>query len=325
MTTMRIGPAVAAIALIGSLVAAPPRLRLSTTTSTESSGLLDVLLPPFEKKCACHVDVIAVGTGKALRLGEAGDVDVVLVHARALEDRFMADGFGVNRRDVMYNDFVIIGPAADPAHVGHTKTAAEAFKSIALAQAPFISRGDESGTYEKEKEIWQAAGIKPQGRWYRSVGQGMAEAIIMATEVGGYTIADRATYAALKRGKTDLKVLFEGDKGLFNPYGVIAVNPKRFPQVRFDLATMFIEFITGSQGRALISGYRIGGGARLLPLRKQVANELYRGIAAKSRVAYPLRFARCFFRGWDVAGCRCLLGCVCISLGNSRGHRHRCG
>jgi tungstate transport system substrate-binding protein len=254
---------VLAIALIGSLAAAPPRLRLSTTTSTENSGLLNVLVPPFETKCSCHVDVIAVGTGKALKLGEAGDADVVLVHARALEDRFMAAGFGVNRRDVMYNDFVIIGPADDPAHIARAKTAAEAFQSIARAQAPFISRGDESGTYEKEKEIWQSAGIdpsnRPQGRWYRSVGQGMAEAITMATEVRAYTISDRATYIALKHGKTDLKILFEGEKGLFNPYGVIAVNPKRFPQVRFDLATMFIDFITGREGQALISGYRVGG------------------------------------------------------------------
>ncbi len=218
-----------------------------------------MLLHPFETKCACHVDVIAVGTGKALKLGEAGDADVVLVHARALEDRFMADGFGVNRRDVMYNDFVIIGPADDPAHIARAKTSADAFQSIARTQAPFISRGDESGTYEKEQEIWLSAALRPQGRWYRSVGQGMAEAITMATEVRAYTISDRATFIALRHGKTDLKILFEGEKGLFNPYGVIAVNPKKFPQVRFDLATMFIDFITGREGQSLISGYRVGG------------------------------------------------------------------
>jgi tungstate transport system substrate-binding protein len=256
---MRIGPVILAMALVGSLVAAQPRLRLSTTTSTENSGLLDVLLPPFEKKCGCHVDVIAVGTGKALKLGEAGDVDVVLVHARSLEDRFMAEGFGVNRRDVMYNDFVIIGPANDPAHIGRSRTAAEAFKAIALTGTPFISRGDESGTHEKEKEIWQASGITPQGRWYRSVGQGMGEAITMATEVRAYTLSDRGTYIAFKHGKTDLKILFEGERGLFNPYGVIAVNPKKFPGVRFDLATEFVDFITGHDGQAVISGYRVAG------------------------------------------------------------------
>lgn len=173
--------------------------------------MLGVLLPPFEKKCGCQVDVIAVGTGKALKLGEAGDVDAVLVHARALEDRFVADGFGVNRRDVMYNDFVIIGPERDPADIRHAKTAADAFKRIALAQLPFISRGDESGTHEKELEIWRTAGINPQGRWYRSVGQGMGEAIIMATEMRGYTISDRGTYIVFKHGKTDLKILFEGE------------------------------------------------------------------------------------------------------------------
>jgi tungstate transport system substrate-binding protein len=256
---MRIEPAIVMVALIGPLGAAPPRLRLSTTTSTENSGLLSVLLPPFQKKCSCQVDVIAVGTGKALKLGEAGDVDVVLVHARPLEDRFVADGFGVDRRDVMYNDFVIIGPEHDPADVRHAKTAAEAFKRIALAQIPFISRGDESGTQEKEMEIWRAAGIDPRGRWYRSMGQGMGEAIMMATELRGYAIADRGTYIAFKHGKTDLKILFEGEPGLFNPYGVIAVNPKRVPKVQFDLAKMFIDFLTGREGQALIAGYRVGG------------------------------------------------------------------
>src|ERR1035437_6934339 len=168
-----------ALLLACSFAAAQERLRMSTTTSTENTGLLNVLLPPFEKECRCKVDVIAVGTGKALKLGEAGDVDVVLVHARPLEDRFVADGFGVNRRYVMYNDFVIIGPEHDPADVRRATTAADAFKRIALAQIPFIARGNESGTQEKEMEIWRAAGIEPRGRWYRSMGQGMGEAIMM--------------------------------------------------------------------------------------------------------------------------------------------------
>lgn len=251
--------AVLLVAVLASSGATAPRLRLSTTTSTENSGLLAVLLPPFEKECGCHVDVIAVGTGKALKLGETGDVDVALVHARPLEDRFVANGFGVGRRDVMYNDFVIIGPAQDPAGVGRAKTAAQAFQRIAARQSPFISRGDESGTHEKELEIWHAAGISPSGGWYRSMGQGMGEAIMMATEVQGYALSDRGTYIAFKQGKTDLKVLFQGEARLFNPYGVIAVNPKRYPQVRFDLAMKFIKFLTGAEGRSLIAGYRVGG------------------------------------------------------------------
>jgi tungstate transport system substrate-binding protein len=248
-----------ALFLACSFAAAQERLRMSTTTSTENTGLLNVLLPPFEKVCGCKVDVIAVGTGKALKLGEAGDVDVVLVHARSLEDKFVASGFGVNRRDVMYNDFVIIGPANDPAHVKSAKTAADALKGIAAAQAVFISRGDESGTHVKEKEIWATAGITPAGRWYRSIGQGMGEVIIMATEERAYALSDRGTYNAFANGKTNLAILFEGEKGLFNPYGVIAVNPKRFPHVKYALAMKFVDFITGPTGQAIIGQYQVAG------------------------------------------------------------------
>jgi tungstate transport system substrate-binding protein len=266
------------VAILCSVVPAQERLKMSTTTSTENSGLLKVLLPPFEKNCNCKVDVIAVGTGKALKLGEAGDVDVVLVHARALEDKFMAEGFGVNRRDVMYNDFVVIGPANDPAGVKHAGTAADAFKRIATTQSIFISRGDESGTHQKEKEIWAASAITPAGRWYRSAGQGMGEVINMATELRGYTLADRGTYNAFRHGKTDLVLLFEGprkkpgtrltvaqvtaltgQKGLFNPYGVIAVNPKRFPHVKYALAMKFVEYVTGAEGQRIIANYQVEG------------------------------------------------------------------
>jgi tungstate transport system substrate-binding protein len=238
---------------------AQTRLRMSTTTSTEASGLLKVLLPPFEKECNCKVDVISVGTGKALKLGEAGDVDVVLVHARKLEDKFVADGYGVDRRDVMYNDFVIIGPASDPAGVKQAKTAAEAFKLIAQKQATFVSRGDESGTYQKEKQIWQAAGITPSGRWYQSAGQGMGEVILMATQQKAYTLADRGTYNAMRHGKTDLVIVLEGEPGLINPYGVIAVNPQKFPHVKYDLAKQFIQYITGPEGQNIIKNYKVGG------------------------------------------------------------------
>ena len=254
-----------------------PRLRMSTTTSTENSGLLKVLLPPFENECNCKVDVISVGTGKALKLGESGDVDVLLVHARVLEDKFIASGFGVNRREVMYNDFVIVGPATDPADLKHAASAADAFRRIAAHGPVFISRGDGSGTEQKEKEIWAGAGIIPSGSWYRSAGQGMGEVLTMATELRAYTLADRGTYNAVRHGKTDLVILYQGAynpakklsvsqvlsmtgaNGLLNPYSVMAVNPKRFPHVRFDLATKFIDYITGPKGQQIIANYRVGG------------------------------------------------------------------
>lgn len=239
-------------------VRAEERLRMSTTTSTENSGLLSVLLPLFEKECGCKVDVIAVGTGKALKLGEAGDVDVVFVHARKLEDKFVANGFGVNRRDVMYNDFVLVGPPGDPAGVGKTQSATEAFRAISAKGSPFISRGDESGTHRKEKEIWASAGIAPKGAWYVEAGQGMGEVLTMATQKRGYALSDRGTYIAFRK-KTDLVVLRQGDANLWNPYGIIAVNPAKFPHAKYGLAMKLIAFVTGPEGQALISGYKVGG------------------------------------------------------------------
>jgi len=237
---------------------AEERLRMSTTTSTENSGLLAVLLPPFEKKAGCKVDVVAVGTGKALKLGEAGDVDVVFVHARALEDKFVANGFGVNRRDVMFNDFVVVGPPGDPAGVGKTQSALEAFRAISSKGSPFISRGDESGTHQKEKEIWASAGIVPKGAWYAEAGQGMGEVLTMAAQKRGYTLSDRGTYIAFRK-KTDLVVVRQGDKNLWNPYGIIAVNPKKHAHVKYDLAMKLVEFVSGPEGRSLIAGYKVDG------------------------------------------------------------------
>ncbi|NLV25133.1 MAG: solute-binding protein [Deltaproteobacteria bacterium] len=246
-------------ALAAPAAFAAVRLRLSTTTSTENSGLLKVLLPPFEKRYHCHVDVIAVGTGKALKHGEAGDVDVVLVHARQLEDKFVAEGFGVDRRDVMYNDFIILGPQEDPARITGVATAAEALAGIARHRAPFFSRGDESGTHQKERELWQASGIAPAGTWYVEAGQGMGEVIIMATEKRAYTLADRGTYNAFKKDKTDLVIVFDGEPGLFNPYGVIAVNPRRHPHVNYVLARHFIDYITGPEGQKIIENFKVDG------------------------------------------------------------------
>jgi len=234
------------------------RLRMSTTTSTENSGLLAVLLPPFEKRCGCKIDVVSVGTGKALKLGEVGDVDVVFVHARSLEDKFVANGYGVNRRDVMYNDFVLLGPPDDPAGVGKAKSAPDAFRAIAAKGSPFISRGDESGTHQKEKEVWASAGFVPRGAWYVEAGQGMGEVITMATENRGYTLSDRGTYIAFRK-KTDLVVLRQGDRNLWNPYGIIAVNPKKHVHVKYDLAMKLIDFVTGPEGQSLIAGFKVDG------------------------------------------------------------------
>lgn len=241
-----------------SPVAAAERLRLATTTSTEASGLLAVLLPPFEQANDCKVDVIAVGTGKALKLGESGDVDVVLVHARSLEDQFMANGYGSERRDVMYNDFVLLGPPHDPAGILGSSDPLAVMNNIAAATVAFVSRGDESGTHVRERHLWQTAGVVPQGHWYLEAGRGMGEVIIMANERHGYTLSDRGTYLAFK-DKIDLKVVFAGDQRMFNPYGVITVNPARHPHVKQVLAGKFLDFLTSQEGQGLINGFQMAG------------------------------------------------------------------
>ncbi len=230
------------------------RLVLATTTSTADSGLLDYLLPDFERRYNCKVDVVAVGSGQAIKTGQDGNCDVLLVHSRAAEDQFVADGYGVNRLDVMYNDFVLVGPAADPAGVKGLTNAAEALTKIAAAQARFISRGDESGTHVKEKAIWKAAGLTPEGPWYASAGQGMGAVLTMADEQQAYTLADRATYLA-QRSKLGLAILVEGDKALFNPYGVIAVNPARHPGVNADLAARFEAWLTSLETQQRIADF----------------------------------------------------------------------
>jgi len=235
-----------------------PRIRLATTTSTDNSGLLDVLLPAFERKHNIKVAVIAVGTGKAIKLAENGDVDVILVHAREAEEKFVADGYGVNRRDVMHNDFVILGPRADPAKIAGSKDAVRAFQAISGARALFVSRGDESGTHKKEKAIWKAAGIAPSGRGYLEAGQGMGATLTMADEKRAYVLADRATYIAF-RGKIGLKLLCEGDPRLPNSYGIIAVNPERHKHVRYAEAMKLIEFITSPEGQRIIADFRVEG------------------------------------------------------------------
>ena len=232
-------------------------LILATTTSTQDSGLLDYLLPEFESAYGATVSVVAVGTGQAIKLGEDGNADVLLVHARALEDAFMAAGHGSRREDVMYNDFVIVGPASDLAGVGGLTNATDAFTKIATSEGTFISREDQSGTYTKEQEIWQAAGIGPSGDWYISAGQGMGAVLTMADEKEAYTLSDRATYLAQTKQGLGLKLLVEGDPILFNPYGVIAVNPDKGPQINASLATTFIDWLVSEPTQELISQFGV--------------------------------------------------------------------
>jgi tungstate transport system substrate-binding protein len=237
---------------------ADEHIKLATTTSTENSGLLAELLPVFQEKSGIQVDVIAVGTGKAIAHGENGDVDLILVHARSREDAFVDDGFGVNRRDVMHNDFVLLGPADDPAGIKGETDAAEAFKAIAAVEGEFLSRGDDSGTHSKEKFLWSAAGITPGGIWYKETGQGMGSVLTMSSEVQAYTLTDRGTYLAMK-DKLELQVLVEGDSRLFNPYGIIAINPEKHSHINYPGAMEFITFLTSPEGQSIINRFKKNG------------------------------------------------------------------
>ena len=232
---------------------------LATTTSTFDSGLLTFLIPIFEKSNHVKVKIISVGTGQAITTGRKGDADVLLVHARAQEDLFMADGFGLFRKDVMYNDFIIVGPASDPAKIKGMTDAAAAFTKLAASGSTFISRGDNSGTNTKELSIWQSAGIKPAGKsWYLNAGQGMGEVLIMTDQKQAYTLTDRATYLAYQEGgKINLPILVQGSQGLLNPYGLMPVNPAKYPTVKVDLAIRFADFMTGLPGQELIKSFGV--------------------------------------------------------------------
>jgi tungstate transport system substrate-binding protein len=254
----------AAIVSCGSDREQAVRLRLATTTSTENSGLLEVLLPLFEEAAGIEVDVIAVGTGKAITLAENGDVDAILVHDRAREDAFVAQGYGVGRRDVMHNDFVVLGPKSDPAGIAGSTDAAQALAAIAAAEATFISRGDQSGTHAKEKSLWRAARVEPSGDWYLEAGQGMGATLTMADEKQAYTLADRGTFIAF-RDQIDLGVLCQGDPRLHNPYGVIAVNPQRYPHVHHEAALQFIDYLTSAKGQRIIAEFTRDGERLFVP------------------------------------------------------------
>lgn len=253
-----------ALTLTLPTMAAESIVRLATTTSTDNSGLLAVLLPPFEQQSGYRVHVIAVGTGKALRLAREGDVDLVLVHARAAEDKLVADGFGVDRRDVMHNDFVIVGPPADPAGLKGMDNAAAALAKIAASGQVFVSRGDDSGTHKKERTLWQTSGTQPEGPWYREAGQGMGKVLQIAAELDAYTLTDRGTWLAMK-SKSPLQILVEGDPGLFNPYGVIAVNPERFPDLNYQGAEALMDWMTSPEGQKIIGDFRIEGEPLFIP------------------------------------------------------------
>ena len=244
--------------LIAPIAYAQQIIRLSTTTSTENSGLLPYLLPQFEQQYNAKVQVIAVGTGKALELAKNGDVDVTLVHARPSEDAFVAAGYGVNRHDVMYNDFILVGPATDPAAIVGGKDILVALKKIVASNARFISRGDNSGTDQKEQIYWKAAGVKPSGSAYISAGLGMGEVLNMAAELKAYTLTDRATYNAYL-AKTGLVIAVAGDPQLFNPYGIIAVNPARYSGINSRGATQLIEWFTSAVTQRKIAAFRVAG------------------------------------------------------------------
>ena len=242
-------------------------ITVASTTSTEQSGLFRHLLPIFTAKTGIQVRVVAVGTGQALDIGRRGDADVVLVHAKPLEEKFMAEGQGVKRYDVMYNDFVLIGPESDPAHVAGMKDIAAAFRKIAQAQAPFVSRGDRSGTHFAELEIWQLAGIdiaREKAPWYRDTGQGMGPALNTAAAMSAYVLSDRGTWLSFKN-RADLVIAVEGDRRLFNQYGVMLVNPAKHPNVKAKLGQAFVDWLISPEGQDAIASYRVNGEQLFFP------------------------------------------------------------
>lgn len=244
---------------------------LQSTTSTRNSGLLDAILPQFTRKTGIVVKVVAVGTGQALKNARNGDGDVLLVHARAAEDAFVAAGYGIDRRDVMYNDFVLVGPTSDPAGLSKATSVGEALKILARGTAPFVSRGDDSGTHKKERKLWKTTGldvISQRPGWYRESGAGMGATLNIAAGMGAYTLSDRATWLAFKNRAT-MKIVFEGDKSLHNQYGVIRVNPARYKHINAKGALMFVDWITGKPGQELIANFKLDGQQLFFPNAKR--------------------------------------------------------
>jgi len=253
--------------LVPAAIAQQKFITVASTTSTEQSGLFKHLLPLFMQKTGIEVRVVAVGTGQALDIGRRGDADVVFVHARALEEKFVAEGHGVRRFEVMYNDFVLAGPKSDPAKVQGAKDALEAFRKIRAAQAPFVSRGDRSGTHAAELDLWKSAGVdiaKEKGPWYRDTGQGMGPALNTAAGMNAYVLADRGTWLSFKN-RAELTILVEGDQRLFNQYGIMLVNPQKHASVKHDLGQAFIDWVISPEGQKAIADYKIGGEQLFFP------------------------------------------------------------
>jgi tungstate transport system substrate-binding protein len=260
------------LVVIASLpaVAQDKYIVVASTTSTEQSGLFGHILPAFQKKTGIQVRVVALGTGQALDLARRGDADVVFVHARSAEEKFLAEGHGVKRFDVMYNDFVLIGPKSDPAKVSDGKDILDALKKIKAAGAPFVSRGDRSGTHIAELDLWKQAGIDiaaEKGPWYRDTGQGMGPALNTASAMNAYILSDRGTWISFKN-RGELAIAVEGDKRLFNQYGVMLVNPARHPNVKKDLGQAFVDWVISPEGQKTIAGYEIGGEQLFFPNAK---------------------------------------------------------
>jgi tungstate transport system substrate-binding protein len=261
-----------ALALAAAALALPAHAQdksivVASTTSTEQSGLFGHILPAFTRKTGITVKVVALGTGQALDVGRRGDADVVFVHDRAAEDKFVAEGFGVDRRDVMYNDFVLVGPKSDPAKVAGGKDVAAALKAIAAAKAPFVSRGDNSGTHAAELRYFKDAGVDPnegKGSWYRETGSGMGPALNTASSMNAYILADRGTWLSF-RNRGELRIVVEGDRRMFNPYGVILVNPAKHPHVKQAEGRAFMDWLVSTQGQAAIASYKIGGEPLFFP------------------------------------------------------------
>ena len=267
---------IGAVALFTALLSAPvyaqeKSIVVSSTTSTQDSGLFGYILPIFKQKTGIEVKVVAQGTGQALDTGRRGDADVVFVHAKSAEEKFLAEGQGVKRHPVMYNDFVLIGPKSDPAGIKGTKDVAQALKTIKDKQAPFISRGDKSGTHIAELALWNKdAGIdieKDKGPWYKSIGQGMGAALNTASASNAYVLSDRGTWISFKN-KGDLAIAVEGDKRLFNQYGVMLVNPAKHPNVKQDLGQQFIDWLVSPEGQKAIADYKINGEQLFYPNAK---------------------------------------------------------
>ncbi len=252
-------------------VSAETRIRMASTTSTQNSGLFDYLLPIFEKKTGIKIDVVAVGTGAAIEIGKRGDADVVFVHAKEQELKAVEEGFFVNRHDVMYNDFVVIGPTNDPAKIKGMKSTTDAFKKIAESGSSFVSRGDKSGTNTKELALWKKTGIEPAGqKWYLEVGQGMEKTQRIADEKRAYTLTDRGTWLATSgKDKLDMVIVLEGDPTLFNQYGVMAVNPEKIKTVKFKEAMEFVNWIISKEGQDVVAAYKDkNGNALFIPNAK---------------------------------------------------------